>query len=210
MASPKRIRRSRAASKQTILEASEQLMLAEGPAAVRVQRVAGLVGVTDAAVHYHFGSREGLLEALLRHCGRRLVRDISMADAAGPGLDLPAVSRAMTATYVNGGAARMMMWLALSGWRPQGSGMFSGLVDRAQARRPDAARDETRYLIALLNAAHVSQAILGEAMLRAVGAEWDEAGQGAFLDWVTRLVDERLGVPTSPSTSPPQPGQTHT
>lgn len=189
----KRTRRTREASKQAILDAAEALMLAEGPAAVRVQRVAAVVGITDAAVHYHFGSREGLLEALLRHCGRRLVRDIAETGAAGPELDLPAVSRAMTATYVDGGAARMMMWLALSGWRPQGSGMFGGLVERAAARRPEAPVDEARYLVALLNAAHVSQAILGEAMLRAVGADWDEAGQQAFLDWVTRLVEEQLG-----------------
>lgn len=194
MATTKRIRRSREASKQAILEAAEQVMLAEGPAAVRVQRVAARVGVTDAAVHYHFGSREGLLEALLRHCGRGLVRDIAAAAAGGQALDLPSVSQAMRRTYADGGAARMMMWLALSGWRPQGSGMFSGLVDGAKRRRPEAPPDEARFLIALMNAAHVSQAILGEAMMRAVGADWDEASQQAFLDWVTALVGERLGA----------------
>ena len=191
----KRTRRTRDASRQAILAAAEEIMLAEGPDAVRVQRVAASVGVTDAAVHYHFGSRQGLIEALLRHSGRRLVREIAAAGAAGDGgsVDLSAVSRAMKAAYVEGGAGRMMMWLALAGWRPQGSGMLDGLISRAAG--DEAVTVETRHLIALLSAAHIAQAVIGEALLRSVGAPSDEAGQQAFLDFAVDLVRRRLDAP---------------
>jgi AcrR family transcriptional regulator len=187
----KRTRRTRAASRQAILAAAEAIMLAEGPDAVRVQRVAAAVGVTDAAVHYHFGSRQGLIEALLRHSGRRLVREIAAAGAAGEDgrLDLTAVSRAMKAAYVDAGAGRMAMWLALAGWRPQGSGMLDGLIARAGDGEPT---PETRHLIALLSAVHIAQAVVGEALMRSVGAPSDEAGQQAFLDFAVDLVRSRL------------------
>ena len=68
----RRRRRSAPEARQAILRAAEKRLVEGGPEAVRVQLVAADVGVTDAAVHHHFGSREGLLEALLRFSGRRL------------------------------------------------------------------------------------------------------------------------------------------
>src|SRR5262245_53149284 len=128
-----RVRRPKEASKQAILDAAEVLLLAEGPDGVRVQRVAAAVGVTDAGVHYHFGNRAGPMAALLRQCGRKLVGDIASASASGQGLK--AVSRAMKNAYVDRGAARMMMWLKLAGWRPRGKGMLTPLVGRLHALR---------------------------------------------------------------------------
>ena len=72
-----RARRSKADARQQILDAALELLLAEGPDAVRVQRVASRVGVTDAAVHYHFGNHAGLMKELLRHSARKLVADIN-------------------------------------------------------------------------------------------------------------------------------------
>ena len=65
-----RIRRTPEASKAAILAAAERRLIREGPEGVRVQRIAADLGMTDAAVHYHFGSREALVEALLRSEGR--------------------------------------------------------------------------------------------------------------------------------------------
>jgi AcrR family transcriptional regulator len=199
----RRTRRTREASKQAILEAAERVLLAEGLEAVRVQRVAAAVGVTDAAVHYHFRNREGLIEALLRHAGRKLVADIAEASrpSADDDLDLAAVSRALSTAYVDRGSARMAVWLTLAGWRPQGSGLFRPLVERAHAMRiaraqalgrPPPALEDTRFLIALLNGAHIAQSIVGEAVMKAVDADWDPAGQRRFLDWTVALVTERL------------------
>jgi AcrR family transcriptional regulator len=184
-----RVRRSREAARQAILDAAEAIMLAEGPDAVTVTRVAEAVGVTDAAVHYHFGSRMGLIRALLRHAGRGLVRAIVKATRpADQRLDLAAVSAAMRQAYATDGGAQMAVWLQLAGWRPQGTGMLSPLVARAEA----AGGRDARRLLALLSAAHMGVALLGEALLRAADLPYDEAGRDAFLDWVTETIERAL------------------
>jgi AcrR family transcriptional regulator len=198
----KRVRRSKEDARRAILESAHGILLKEGLEAVRVQRVAAEVGMTDAAVHYHFHNHAGLIEALLRHCGRRLVAEISAAspDPARP-LDLRSVSRAMQRAYVDHGSARMVVWLKLAGWRPRGSGMLSGLVTSVHARRstrakargtPSPSVDDTKFLVTLLNAAHISQALLGDAMLKAVDADGSEAGQQRFLDWATNWVAQQI------------------
>lgn len=173
----------------------------EGLDAVRVQRVAADVGVTDAAIHYHFGSHAGLIEALLRHCAKELSSEIAAADAEP--IDLRAVSRALKRVYVDAGAARMLAWLTLSGWRPRGSGMLSGLVDNLHAQRVAAAaesgkkpphRTDSKYLVMLLSAAHLAQAIFGEALLKAVDAPAGRAGQQRFLSWLTSHIAELSGL----------------
>jgi AcrR family transcriptional regulator len=198
----KRVRRSKEHARQAILAAAQSLFLKEGPEGVRVQRVAAELGVTDAAVHYHFGSHAGLMEALLRHCGRTLVAEISTAGGAPDRpLDLRAVSRAMKRAYVDRGAGRLATWLKLVGWRPRGSGMLSDLVASVHARRlasahargaPPPNLTDTKFLVTLWNAAHVAQAMLGEALLKAVDADGDEAGQQRFVNWVTALVEDQL------------------
>src|SRR5260370_1498223 len=75
----KRIRRSPEASKLAILEAAERRLIKDGPDGVRVQRIAADLGMTDAALHYHFGNREALVKALMRFSAKRLVEDIGGA-----------------------------------------------------------------------------------------------------------------------------------
>ena len=57
----KRVRRSPEAARLAILEAAERRLIEGGPETVRVQHIAADLGVTDAAVHHHFGSREALI-----------------------------------------------------------------------------------------------------------------------------------------------------
>jgi AcrR family transcriptional regulator len=61
-----RIRHNADEAKQLILDAAEKRFREGGVSAVRVQLVARDLGQTDAAIHHHFGSRKGLLTALLR------------------------------------------------------------------------------------------------------------------------------------------------
>src|SRR5438552_15301731 len=78
-ATKQRIRRSKDESRQLILEAAEALLRQSGPDAVNVRAVASRVGITDAAINHHFGTRQELLEALLRHGGRRLKAELNAA-----------------------------------------------------------------------------------------------------------------------------------
>ena len=53
------------ATKDRILEAAETLFIERGFAATSMRAVTGMAGANLAAVHYHFGSKEGLLSAVV-------------------------------------------------------------------------------------------------------------------------------------------------
>jgi AcrR family transcriptional regulator len=113
-----RIRRSAADARQRILETAERLLIAGGPDAVRVQVVARELGVTDAAVHHHFGNREGLLEALARHGARRLKTELAdeLERWTSGEVDFEGFATRVLDTMEARGYARLVMWLTLSGW----------------------------------------------------------------------------------------------
>ncbi|MEU4546023.1 TetR/AcrR family transcriptional regulator [Nonomuraea dietziae] len=78
-----RVRRQPDDAKRLILEAASKLLAAGGPAAVQVRDVAAEVGVSDAAVDHHFGTRERLLESLLRFGGAKLKAELHTCWARG-------------------------------------------------------------------------------------------------------------------------------
>ena len=198
-----RQRRTPQAAKFAILEAAERRLHDEGPEGVRIQRIAADLGITDAAIHYHFGTREALMDALLRRIGRRLVDDIAATIErwAPDQIDVAALGRLFQRAYADERAARLALWLSLTGWRPKGSGMLKLLVERVHRARIQAARkarraaprlSDTQYAIALLSAAHMHAAMSGEALLASVAEDPAGLGQRAFLDFAVELIARHL------------------
>ena len=199
----KRIRRTPEAAKSAILEAAERRLIEGGPASVRVQHIAADLGMTDAAVHHHFESREALIDAARRFAARRLLTDIdAILDAWDDDkLEMGHLGKLFRKTYSDRGASRLIFWVALSGHKPRGSGLMQGLIDavhktrmrRAKARgRPAPSRTDTRFVIALLSTIHAMMPVAGDAVLLAAGIEADEAGRRKFLTWVEKLLDDHL------------------
>lgn len=56
-------------TRQILLDAAEELFARYGPEAVSIRSVNSAVGLAPAAVHYHFGSKDGLVLAVLRRRG---------------------------------------------------------------------------------------------------------------------------------------------
>src|SRR5215470_3878323 len=121
-----RIRRAPQDARRAILDAAERRLIAGGPQAVRVQLVARDIGITDAAVHYHFANRRGLLKALVRSAGGRLKRELAEAVAAcgASSVDIRALVTRLRETYDTRQYARLTAWMTLAGWRPRGAGML--------------------------------------------------------------------------------------
>ena len=170
---------------------------------MRIQRIAADLGITDAAIHYHFGSREALMDALLRRIGRRLVDDIeaTIESWAPDQIDVAALGRLFQRAYADERAARLAFWLSLGGWRPKGSGMFKPLVEQVHRARVQAARkagraapriSDTQYAIALLSAAHMHAAMAGEALLASVAEHPTGLDQRDFLDFAVELIARHL------------------
>ena len=66
-----RIRQESAVSRGFILDATERIMVSEGYAAVTTRRVASLIGLTAALVHYYYPTTEDLLVATYRRAVER-------------------------------------------------------------------------------------------------------------------------------------------
>jgi len=186
-----------------MLDAAEELLRVGGPDAVRVQRVARAVGVSDAAVHYHFESRDALLNTLLRRTGRRLRAQLAATlrpqRESGTPLDLTGVARALHPVFDDAGYSRLTAWMLLSGFTPTGSGMLREAGEvlheqrRASARQDDQATaglDDTLATLTLLTLAVWAEPLAGEAWRAASGLT--DTPPGAFLEWVARVLTQHL------------------
>jgi AcrR family transcriptional regulator len=103
--------------REAILDAAEAQLREAGPGAIRLQDVAGEVGVSHPAVLHHFGSREGLVRAVVERAIRTLQADLFEALSR-----MPAGSEQGSALFervfdvlFEKGHARLMAWLLLSG-----------------------------------------------------------------------------------------------
>lgn len=201
----KRRRRSADSAKQAILEAAERRLIAGGPDAVRVQALARELGMTDAAIHHHFGSRDGLLEALLRFGGRRLrdaVADVVAARPDAP-LDVRALIDGLLPVLEGGGYSWLALWLWAAGWRDTGSGLFDELavaIERERARRRPArtaraARApsaESRFLAAWLALTLMAEPLFGRPARRSVSLAADAATTERFRTWLASTFEGLL------------------
>src|SRR4051794_13755321 len=156
--SQQRVRRSRDEARRLILEAAERLLTEGGPAAVQVRAVAERVGMTDAGVYHHFGTRQSLLVALLRHGGRRLRQAVEevVADWATREDDVASLVAAIAALYADG-YAELAIALHAAGWSDQGEGLLEPVVQALHAARERAGHtagiDDTRLAVAVLHQA---------------------------------------------------------
>lgn len=69
-----RKRRSPEEAKREILHVARQLVLEEGPDALKIKRVAQMIGISHPTILHHFGSAEGLLTQLQQDMALRMRR----------------------------------------------------------------------------------------------------------------------------------------
>lgn len=139
----------------------------DGPAALRLQDVAKVAGVSHPTILHHFGSREGLVQALNQRAMERL-RDGLIAAMADASIASDGVARSFAA--FRGGVAQRLVWLLQSDALPP-PGQFP-MVDaltanmhalRQRIARPGHAPDiaDTRHIVHLIAVASLGDALLG-------------------------------------------------
>jgi AcrR family transcriptional regulator len=196
----RRIRRPAEESKRLILDAAEQLLIESGPQAVQVRSVAQRVGITDAGVSHHFGGRDQLLVALLRHGGRRLRAAVETAVSAWID-DQPDVASLVdvVAEVYRDGYAELAVALHAAGWRDTGGGLLEPVVEALHAARTRsrsrAGIEDTRLAVAALHQAVALEPVYGAAFRRSAGIA-TEAAKGAShqLAWWSATLTAALGL----------------
>ncbi|MBV8480487.1 MAG: TetR/AcrR family transcriptional regulator, partial [Actinobacteria bacterium] len=113
-----RKRRTADQARTAILDAAERQLVAQGPSAIRLQEVAAEVGVSHPTVLHHFGSREGLLEAVVARSLGSLHADLLGTMHTSPkGVDqVTALLERVHTTLAGSGHARAFLWLSLAGY----------------------------------------------------------------------------------------------
>lgn len=194
-----RERRSAEEARRAILEAAAALLAEGGIGAVQVRAVARRVGITDAGINHHFGGRDELLEALLRHGGRELRARIEavvtgwVTDEA----DIAALVDALAALYGDG-YAELAVALHAAGWRDRGSGILDAVVEALHDRRPSdsvATLDDTRRAVAALHQAIALDPLYGAPFRRSAGMSSAASRRGADQQrWWVETIELRLGL----------------
>ncbi|WP_283616075.1 TetR/AcrR family transcriptional regulator [Mycolicibacterium poriferae] len=208
-----RIRRRPEEARASILHTAEQLLMAGGPPAVQMRAVAARLGMTDAGVAHHFGSRDELLAALLRHGGRRIRDAVTIATEGWlqRGASVQELIDAIYSVYA-GGYGELAIALHAAGWREEGVGMLDGVVDAlhnlrpvSKGRRPS--RGSTRLAVAALHQALATETAYGAAFRRSAGiAEPDASRTTPQLKWWATTIATVLqiadgGLPKNPGDS---------
>lgn len=76
---------ARPETREALLEAANRLFARHGAGEVSLRRLATEAGVTPAMVHYYFGGKEGLYDAMLERAFARVIEGASALAARGRG-----------------------------------------------------------------------------------------------------------------------------
>src|ERR1700736_5838388 len=130
-------RRTAAETRDAILEAAQRRLLAGGPEAIRLQEIAADAGISHPAILHHFGSREGLVEAMVIRGITNLQAQFLEGWPSAKEPDIEGVFERFFEVASHRGIARMLAWLILSGKgnRTMTPNVFKLAVERMHAGR---------------------------------------------------------------------------
>lgn len=202
-------------ARDALLDAAERLLSAHGPDGVRLSEVAAEVGVTHPLVHYHFGSREGLLAALFQRTSERMRAQIvaALAEADAP-LDEAARRALFLRVYdlvADPSRAPTLAALLATGGSPfadSESFGLSAMAEQLHALRmhldPRSAGDAegTRFGFMALVLLMFGDLLLGASTRRRLGLGDDEATRQRFRSWLADLLPVAIDAMTHRRPSP--------
>lgn len=199
----RRVRRTAEEARRVILDAAEKRLREGGPEAVRLQDVARAVGVSHPAILHHFGSRQGLVEALAGRLVERLQAELleALRGPAGEGAVVAQVTRVFE-VMADSGFARLLAWQLLSRPAPEsrdGAAIMRGLADAIHRRRTQLAEAEGRppppledsdFIVRLAAAATLGDGLYGPLLDSSLAAAPDAGRSARFRSWLGRLLAE--------------------
>jgi len=216
-----RRRRSADEARRAILDVAQARLVADGPASLRLQEIAAEVGVSHPTILHHFGSREGLVRAVIQRALRELDLDLirALSTPEVEDIDVPALLERAFDTLGRHGQARLLAWLTLSGERDEhvgeGTGRFlDAIVDLVHARRHAAWRgegapsyEESQFAVMLGTLALLGDALFGDAIRARSGLGNDPDAARRFRGWLAGLLLQGLAPPSPPEAKPPARGR---
>lgn len=198
-----RRRREASEARDEILAAAERRLVQSGLAGIRLQDIAADAGVSHPTVLHHFGSREGLIKALVTRSLAAIHKSLVDAITASTGEEqqLAAMLEGVFQALTISGHGRVLMWLALEGERVEDVDVrLVDVVDATHALRKakhkergckTPPREDTANTVALAALALLGQAVIGPTMLEKAGLTGDAAAK-RFRAWLAHLLVKHL------------------
>jgi AcrR family transcriptional regulator len=195
-----RIRRTAESARAAILDVAEQRLRDAGPDALRLQDVAAAAGMSHSTLLHHFGSREGLMQAVIERAALSLQEDL--VRALGPDQpDGTAMLERVANTFIERGHARVIAWLLLTGHNPlvtpAAHAGWQAIAKATHARRGKKGKkppsfEDTQFTVLLSWMAVFAQAIAGRALSETAGLPGDAATEKRFRSWLAGLLETHL------------------
>jgi AcrR family transcriptional regulator len=202
---PKRRRRRRRATGEEargrILEAATEHLRESGPEGLRLSALARELGVSHQAILYHFGSREGLVEAVVHRALESLQAEMAgglrVLDDHERGTEA-LLDRAFE-VLVDQGYGRLLAWVALSkddadlGELPRQIELLAQMSQSIRERDIGLAdyRD-TLFSVMLVTYAILGAAVFERGITAAAGLTDDPTARRDFRTWLGALVVKHL------------------
>lgn len=192
-----RTRRSASEARQRILEAAQEQLMQVGPEALRLTDLARQLGVSHPAILHHFGSREGLVAAVVRHSTRALhLQLIAALQSSQQATDRGELIELVAKVCGGQGLGRLLAWLLLSGRADKllesGELPLEQLAAAAHDLRVryghPASYPDTLFEVQLLAVVLLGDALFGDAVRQASGVEEGEAAAREFRKRLTQLL----------------------
>lgn len=182
-------------AKEAILDAAEAIIVDVGPAGLRISAVAKKAGMAHPNIIHHFGSREGLINALAERVGQRATERITSAidDAlkAPPEERIAALTKVLETSY-QGDEGRSAVWLHLSGAESSLRSNMERIVTLSHEFRksiePTASKENTNRLVMLVTLALVGEVVSGAGIKEALGFGESESERAHFKQWLAEIL----------------------
>ena len=197
-ASVKRLRRTPEEARRLILDRAQELIARNGPEGLRLQEIAAAAGISHPLILHHFGSREGLVRALVQEAVAEL-RDKLIATMGSADSSLEQEFDQVFDAYRDGLAQRLA-WLATidpSGETVGPARIMRDIADSLHARRTAAApagaapdRADTEMLVHLIAVAAFGDAIVGRRLWRSAELPATDDADRRFRAWLAGLIRE--------------------
>lgn len=174
--------------RQLWLDGMAQHVLVHGLTSASLRPLAAAVGTSDRMLIYHFGSKDGVIAALLRHLAERFVAGLDAALPPGRAASARACLDDVVALLRDPGmAGYLRVWLDIlaeaaagsAAHRAAGEAIMAGFAAWLEGRLPEGTADPADVAAGLLTL------IEGVIVM-------DSVGQSALADRAVALVGDRL------------------
>jgi AcrR family transcriptional regulator len=181
------------------MDAAEQRLVASGPSGIRLQDVAAEVGISHPTVLHHFGSRERLVDAVVKRRVAAMNEEViqALSGASAEPSSAVALFERLYAAFGPGGHARVAAFLALEGrvpgaepdsLRPLAEFTHKARLELCDKKAQKPSFDDTYFTVLLSAFALFGDAIVGPLFRGEPEAEPDAAMSKRFREWLAKLV----------------------